>query len=676
MEIFSILRLPAVFALMCSLSMGAMAQTPSPVGSIFNNKGELGIESVRNAALAQSTATPYYKSNGVETRYYEGYFRAASNNSKLALLSDDGTSVWIDGQQILNRAGQGQGFENFDSTFYPLSKTFMAGQIYHLKLQYTNTTHLSDADVDGISLWAYDGGGEIVSLNVSVSATETEICAGGVTDDAHQTTITAVVKDSSNAVVPSVSVVFSVENSHGEYPAALTAASASTNPQGEATTTLTSSRKIGATAKVKARVATFEAQTASVAMQDAEETWDISPKEMAADGESTATIKLTLKYKNKVVTGHQVTWRINKVTNSDGQVVYTADPQMGSAEGYGSVSPNSATTNASGDVETTYTVGTSAGTIQFAALDYTVVANSSKVRVNIVPLKMNKFYVYTYVGDNLSGESAGNTIGTRGSMRFYVTLNAIVKQSRTQGSPPVQITPPSTINFLRKRADVSDSPLVQGQLKPNPQASDPNVQTVLWEYWAYSPTEASPAPSGWDITKLRGKWTISVQFPQPRVFEQQRADFKIDKRDQIVQLARSWKGSTPSQRLSAGAASNLCGGFTAMVYEHLSLFKPNTTNIPSGTDAQNNYMPVTDGGKGSLIFFRSHTLATMQGWHAGHVAIRDGDDRINTNSNTGGPLNRDLIIFAEPLFAGINPNGSGTDYLDTQRRSSVDLDAD
>lgn len=183
MKIFSVLRLSAVFTLLCSLSMSAMAQTPSPVGSIFSNKGELGIESVRNAALSQMTTTPYYKSNGEETVWFEGYFRAASNSSKLALLSDDGTSVWIDGEQVLNRAGKTQGFEGegthrrgetvwkngFDVTFYPLSKTFVAGQVYHLKLEYTNTIHDSEADVDGVSLWAYDGGGDIVTVETKIA---------------------------------------------------------------------------------------------------------------------------------------------------------------------------------------------------------------------------------------------------------------------------------------------------------------------------------------------------------------------------------------------------------------------------------------------------------------------------------------------------------------------------
>lgn len=152
-----------------SAAFGQTAASPWPASGIFFDKGEAGLESVRNTAIAQSTSTPFYKSNGVETIFYEGYFAPYSNNSKLALLSDDGTSVWIDGAQVLNRAGTGQGFEKFETTFYPLSYSFQAGRTYHLRLQYTNTTHRNDADVDGISLWAYDGGGEMIDKSIALT---------------------------------------------------------------------------------------------------------------------------------------------------------------------------------------------------------------------------------------------------------------------------------------------------------------------------------------------------------------------------------------------------------------------------------------------------------------------------------------------------------------------------
>ena len=102
------------------------------VADIFSNRSTDALSQVKNAAHQQvlPNSHPFYKSNGVETRVYGGDFVPNADTTKLAVLSDDGTSVWINGQQVLGRAGQGQGFEHFERTFTPLSYDFVAGQTY------------------------------------------------------------------------------------------------------------------------------------------------------------------------------------------------------------------------------------------------------------------------------------------------------------------------------------------------------------------------------------------------------------------------------------------------------------------------------------------------------------------------------------------------------------------
>ncbi len=141
-----------------------------PLTDIFSNMGDADLNAVTDAARSQSTSTPAYKSNGVETRYYDGYFKAASDTTKLAVLSDDGTSLWIDDQSVLSRAGNNQGFDqDFDSTFSPINPgtPLLKDHIYHLRVQYTNTIHREsdDTEVDGVTLFAYDGGGQIVTVS-------------------------------------------------------------------------------------------------------------------------------------------------------------------------------------------------------------------------------------------------------------------------------------------------------------------------------------------------------------------------------------------------------------------------------------------------------------------------------------------------------------------------------
>ena len=664
----------------------ASAQTPLPVSSIFNNKGELGLESVRNTAQAQSTATPYYKSNSVETRTYEGYFKAASSSSKLAILSDDGSSVWVNGQQILGRAGQGQGFENFDSTFSLLSQSFAAGQIYHVKVRYTNTSHLSDADVDGVSLWAYDGGGEMVTLSVTATTSASAICAGGIADDVHRAEVTATVKDSDGVAVPNIPVTFTVESSNSQYPATLTQDSATTDGQGKAVTKLTSSRKIGATATVTARISGGEAATPAITMEDATEAWNITPEQLEADDQSEAMVKLTLKYGNQKVSGHQMTWRINQIWDANGASVYKANPQSGSTDGYGSLTANSSTTNADGITTATYQTGTKGGTIQFAALDYTMVANSPRLRTNTTNLVLNRFYVYTYVGNSPSASSAGNYLSPRSNPRWFVTLNAIVKRTAASGPPP------QAIDFVRRRyvnqqAGNTDSGTVVGYLKPN--SNPQNYANINWEYWSYSPTpDNDTVAGGWDITKLRGRWQISVQYNNGTTPPQNPAYFKIDKRNQIVQTAREWYDATSGELGTATGAGNQCANFTAMIYNQLGLGP-----LAGGTGAQYNQMNRTDTGDGAILFYRVPGNAASP-FDPSHAAIRNGNSRININSNTlahqakvAGQVYADMRVKPETITQGVGgtmygqtPQGGPvvTDgYADDIKSSNlVDLDAD
>lgn len=683
MRFFQFRRFLCALLLCFALSSAALAQTSSSIGSIFNNKGELGIESVRNTAQSQSTATPYYKSNSVENRTYEGYFKAASSDTKLALLSDDGSSVWINGQQVLSSAGQNQGFENFDSAFTPLSQSFAAGKIYHLKVEYTNTIHSGDSDVDGVSLWAYDGGGEMVSLSVTATITdnETAICAGGIADDVHRAEIVATVKDSGGVAVPNIPVTFTVANSNSQYPASLTESSATTDAQGKAKTKLTSSRKINATATVTAKISGGEAATPSITMEYVEDKWDISAEELPANGEAQASIEVELTYNQQKVQGHEVSWRIYRIWNEDNVTVYEDDPRQGSAEGYGSLAAGVSTSGNDGIISATYTAGTQSGIIEFVALDNTVVANSpAKLLDGSGKVKTNFYLVYTYVNGGKVAQSKGERVGTRNSMQFYVTLNAIVK--RGIGEAPL----PNSINFVHKRfqngaAKAEGSGTVQGQLDSTP-TSTPNPAFQNWEYWSRAPVPPNQQSGGWNITRLRGKWQISVDFPANNYpLGQVPAYFKIDKRDQIVTLARSWIGGTAAQ-LEAVMPTSICGSFTSMIYEQLGL---NTSplpyvTIPRGTDAQHTYMGISDPGNGAILFYRSNLGATRAGWDAAHTAIRDGQSRININSNTK-PL-PEYPISSESITAGVKPltppmpQDDQDLYFDYHYRSSVDLDED
>ena len=186
---------------------------------------------------------------------------------------------------------------------------------------------------------AQEVGGMVITMepvSLSVSTARSAICAGGIASAPHQTTVTAVVRTTDGLPVPGKMVRFTILCSDAQYPAALSATAAVTDANGEAAVTLTSSRKLDSTATVTASCGSVEATTNPVAMADVTPQWSMAPDELIADGESTAEVALTLVFDGVGVDGHQVTWRINRIWDEDDELVYTADPQSGSAEGYGS----------------------------------------------------------------------------------------------------------------------------------------------------------------------------------------------------------------------------------------------------------------------------------------------------------------------------------------------------
>lgn len=89
-------------------------------------------------ATAQSTGassggTPIYHSTKLETTTLEGDFTADSNTTSLAIFSDDGCDVTIDGNKIWSAKGKGQALPDLPSSLHALKITLNPGQTYHVQ---------------------------------------------------------------------------------------------------------------------------------------------------------------------------------------------------------------------------------------------------------------------------------------------------------------------------------------------------------------------------------------------------------------------------------------------------------------------------------------------------------------------------------------------------------------
>lgn len=127
-----------------------------PLTAAFRDMGNADESAVRADALQ---LMPQYVSGEVEEVTFEGCFTPRSDTMQVAIHSDDGSDVYVDGHLVINRRGQPQGLGDLDNSFFVLPVTWQKDLPYRMKIVYTNVIHLGSGDEDGCTLYAYAGGG-------------------------------------------------------------------------------------------------------------------------------------------------------------------------------------------------------------------------------------------------------------------------------------------------------------------------------------------------------------------------------------------------------------------------------------------------------------------------------------------------------------------------------------
>ncbi|MCE5313692.1 MAG: right-handed parallel beta-helix repeat-containing protein [Armatimonadota bacterium] len=124
---------------------------------------------------AQASVKPVYPnspSSLPDYKTFEGYFIPASNSTSVAIFSDDGVDFYINGTCVLDNKDKGQALPNLDIGASPsliaLSRSWVGGKVYHLVIDYSNTCYSGQYDIDGCTLFAYNGGGDICDSYVDL----------------------------------------------------------------------------------------------------------------------------------------------------------------------------------------------------------------------------------------------------------------------------------------------------------------------------------------------------------------------------------------------------------------------------------------------------------------------------------------------------------------------------
>lgn len=162
------------------LSVCGQANAAVPLGDAFQDMGSSDLSATKAEATAQTSSLtwPKYPSDPSSVPAYEkieGYFIPTSNSTKVAVFSDDGADVTVNGTKIHSQSGQGQALPKLEQSFHELSYTWEAGKIYHVEIDFSNIAHSDNTDVDGLTLFAYDGGGSVADVaEISVKCIDSQ----------------------------------------------------------------------------------------------------------------------------------------------------------------------------------------------------------------------------------------------------------------------------------------------------------------------------------------------------------------------------------------------------------------------------------------------------------------------------------------------------------------------
>ncbi len=257
----------------------------------------------------------------------------------------------------------------------------------------------------------------------SVTASKDNICAGHCWSGVHKSTIKATVTDGFGDPAPGWEVTFAITTEdHVETAASLsTTDPVETNYAGEASVVLTSSDKV-CSITVQATGEWGQEGSVSIGVGLPSSEPDPTEEVVIALGGGRG-LKETLTFGESLVPSHTVAWEITdvQVYESDGSLI-----ENPISDDYGTVDPETDTTDTNGEAETTYSSGSAAGYITIEATD-TACYNSS----NEHP-KLDTFQIIVVRLDHLAVDDAYQVADTNtwatgvSNTEAYVDITAVL----------------------------------------------------------------------------------------------------------------------------------------------------------------------------------------------------------------------------------------------------------
>lgn len=159
------------------------SQTPNVMSAVlplpFTNAPSILSEDSLWQQITNGGYPTLYAGTTNDSKTFRGVFRTTNSNVRLALHSDDGSTVTVDGQPTgVSDLGTDTHLKERGS-LKTLTTTFVPDQEYCVQIEYSNQA-LTTNDQDGVTLYAYNGGG--TASNGPRVAGPDAVCVGVTTN--------------------------------------------------------------------------------------------------------------------------------------------------------------------------------------------------------------------------------------------------------------------------------------------------------------------------------------------------------------------------------------------------------------------------------------------------------------------------------------------------------------
>ena len=186
------MKLLVLFVMILNICLCAFiaqrAEASESLSSCFMNLGQGDYNAMYSEAQFEAINYPRAQDAPApgtvpDHRVFYGYLYPNASSCSLAVLSDDGVNVTLDGNLVLKNFNKGQMLPDLAHSLCPITPyTAVVGTPNVIQIDYSNIVYNGAFDIDGLTLLAYNGGAQVSPAPIAVVSIQDQLGAAHYTN--------------------------------------------------------------------------------------------------------------------------------------------------------------------------------------------------------------------------------------------------------------------------------------------------------------------------------------------------------------------------------------------------------------------------------------------------------------------------------------------------------------